>query len=180
LELFLEAKDNGRFAFFAANTFLASGGVPQRIYVGDSDEFSVDVYDLNGKLTRIVRDQIPPSKITSHDVELERNELLEWGRTIGRLEAYQRLADAMPLPSRKPAFDRLLVDSEGYLWVKEYGSLSPAPVRYRIYAPTGERVARAAVSGRVRLYDIGFDYLLGVNYDADGAETIVMYDLTRR
>jgi hypothetical protein len=117
--------------------------------------------------------------ITPADMQAERRELLDWAAMSGRIPELTRLADAMPIPERKPAFENLIVDSDGFLWAKEYSSYTAAPVRYRIFGPDGRRVGVAWIPGRVRVFDIGADYVLGVLGDTEYVETIVMYELVR-
>ena len=179
VEVFLDRYGQAGLALFANNAYMAAGGDPPRVYLGDSAVYDVHVYDTAGNLVLLIRDAVPPDPIRSEDIALERAAFFDFGRASNNEQAYTRYVEAMPLPATKPAFDRLVVDSEGHLWVKEYGSFTAAPVRYRIYAPSGERIATAFVPGRVRVYDIGIDYVLGVMSDADYAESIVLYELKR-
>ncbi|MFG1691361.1 hypothetical protein ACGF5M_04325 [Gemmatimonadota bacterium] len=168
-----------RWAFFGRNTWATSGGDPPRIYIGDSQSFDLKVFDLSGRLVQIIRDAVPQTPIEDGDVEWERWEVLDWAEGMGRLEQWIRYADAMPIPDQKPAFEYLIVDSEGHLWVKEYCSYKPDPIQYRIYSPDGIRVGTVKLPGHVRVFDIGPDYVLGVGHDRNYVETIQMFNLRR-
>jgi hypothetical protein len=85
----------------------------------------------------------------------------------------------MPIPEARPAFEALLVDSEGCLWVKEYSGSSPDPVRYRVYSPDGRRLGALQLPGRLLVFDIGQDYLLGKYTDLNDVETVQLFELTR-
>ncbi|MFH1833665.1 MAG: hypothetical protein ABH877_01460 [bacterium] len=178
-ELFRIEQNVGRWAFFSRRALAVAGGSPPRVYIGDSDRFEFNVYDLSGNLVQIIRDAIPQNPIRDGDLEWERWELLNWAKSFGDLERWQRFADEMPLPKEKPAFEDLIVDSEGFLWVKEYSSYRPDLVQYRIYSPDGDRAGTVELPGRFRVFDVGPDYVLGVAYDVDYVETIQMYSLKR-
>lgn len=179
MEQYYESERNGRYAFFANRTVMALGVEPPRLYIGETDPFEVRVFDPSGELVRIIRDDLPPTAITDRDISWERWELLDWAEQSGRIEELTRLADAMPIPDHKPAFEALIVDTEGYLWAKEYSSYEPSPVRYRVYAPNGVRVGTAMLPGRLQVFEIGKDYILGVEWDLDYIETLKMYALHR-
>ena len=178
---YFHEKDNytGRWAFFANKTILATGGDPAHLYIGETDPFEVQVFDLGANLVRIIRDEVPPSPITDRDIEWERWELLDWGEQSGQLEKFARHADAMPIPDEKPAFEELLIDAGGYLWAKEYTSYKPELALYRVYDPEGRRVGGVYLPGRLQVFDIGRDYVLGVEWDLDYVETVQMYSLVR-
>jgi hypothetical protein len=169
----------GAPAFFGGDAKVAVGVHPIRIYIGDSKVIDIRVHSFGGDLIRIIRDGVQPDPVRSEDIEWERWYLnTSWLPTRGAGRA-ERLAEAMPIPDRKPAFEDLIVDADGYLWMKEYSAHNPNPVRYRIYSPEGVRAGVARLPGSLKVFDIGRDYILGIGYDLDGVETILMYDLRR-
>jgi hypothetical protein len=178
-ERFAAEEGTTRQAFFARNTWVASSVDPPRIIIGDSESFDLRVFDLSGELVQIIRDAIPQRPIEDTDIEWERWEVLSFAESFGGLPGFTRFADAMPIPDQKPAFEALIVDSEGHLWVKEYSSYRPNPVQYRIYSPQGIRVGTVMLPGRLRVFEIGFDYVLGLHADLDHVETIQIYSLRR-
>ena len=180
LEYFHESERVARWAFFAPRTVATSGGQPRHIFIGDAASFDIHVYDRSGTLVQLIRDDVPPTPITPRDVEWERWEVLDWAKESGQLPEWTQFADAMPIRASKPAFEDMLVDRQGYLWVKEYSSYKPEPVRYRIYDSAGARVGVASLPGRLRVFDIGHDYVLGVYGDIEYVETVRLYGLDRR
>jgi hypothetical protein len=179
-EYFRESERVGRWAFFAPRTVATSGGEPNRIVVGDGASFDIHVYDQTGSLIQLIRDEIPPTPISPRDIEWERWEVLDWAKQSGQLPEWMSFADAMPIPDRKPAFEDMAVDRQGCLWVKEYGSYKPDPVRYRVYDTMGTRVGAVSLPGRLRVLDIGSDYVLGLNGDVEYIETVRLYGLDRK
>ena len=178
-EVFNLSRSHGRWAFFAENTYVATGGSPRSLYIGDSGVHEIRQYSSDGELKRVIRDPVEPPSITAEDIAWERWEILDWGRQSDQVAELTRLADAMPIPESKPGFDHLVVDRLGYIWTREYGSYRPQHVRYRIYTPNGERVGAVYLPGRFHVFDIGVDYILGVHSDLDYVERIHLYDLRR-
>jgi hypothetical protein len=165
----------GATAYFSNDSYFASGEAPFRLYLGYSKDVDIHVFDASGRRIQIIRDATPPDPIEASDIEWERRMLLE--RRGG--EEWKKLADEMPTPDRKPAFEGLIVDSFGNLWVKEYSSYRPETVRYRVYDSDGQRLGTVRLPGRLRVLDIGMDYILGVHYDLDYVETVLVFRLVR-
>jgi hypothetical protein len=166
-------------AFFSNGTYAAFGGSLRRVYVGDSESFEFKAFDFSGRLLQITRDLTPREPILKEALRWERDVFLDWFEQLGGRERWVRFADAMPLPEFKPGFEDLVLDSDGYLWAKGYSNFSPEPIRYLVYSKEGERVGVVYLPGRFRITDVGRDFVLGVYYDLDGAESIRRYSLTR-
>jgi hypothetical protein len=96
---------------------------PRSVFIGDplrqllyhclNDNYLIEVYDGEGKLVRKIDRPYQPPAITSEDIE----EFL--GRYKDRPDSpFARLIKEMELPKVKTVTDRMLVDSEGNLWVR--------------------------------------------------------------
>jgi hypothetical protein len=94
----------------------------------------------------------------------------------------------MPLPEVLPTFHRILIDGEGWVWAEIYrperdplfGPLDPSvDALWIIFDQDG--TARGAVELPHDLYvhQIGQDFVLGVEEDALGVETIRRYRMDR-
>ncbi len=79
-------------------------------------------------------------------------------------------------PARElPLVAELVADASDLLWVKTFDNyLTPFAV-WLIVAPDGRVLARAVAPAALRPLEIGRDYLIGVSYDADGVETVVLH-----
>jgi hypothetical protein len=88
--------------------------------------------------------------------------------------------DAQWLPSAPPRFADLHADVGGGVWVEEFREDPTEPRELRLVEPRGAVTARMTVPGGVRVLEIGRDYLLGVQEDADGVPEVLMYQLQRR
>lgn len=169
----------GRWAFFPNQTEVVFGTDPARVYVGNTDPFEIRVFRADGSLERIIRDSLAPEKISEDDIAWERWELLDWGEQSDNIDAFTLLADAMPIPDSKPAFETITIDPFGYLWLKEYHGYSPEAADYRIYDPAGLRVGRVQLPGRFVVHEIGADYVLGVEWSLAYEETVKLFPLRR-
>jgi streptogramin lyase len=88
--------------------------------------------------------------------------------------------DAQWLPSAPPRFADLHADPGGGVWVEEFREDPTEPRELRLVEPRGAVTARMTVPGEVRVLEIGRDYLLGVQEDADGVPEVLLYQLNRR
>ena len=180
VEHFYLTTHNPQIALFPQNVHYKAGGNPLSVYVGDSSEFEVHLFDRSGQLKRIIRDLVPASPISDEDIKWERWAFLSWGETTGMVREFKQIADATPIPDRKPAFEDLVVDSEGFLWVKEYSSHRPQRVPYRVFSPDGVRQGVIHLPGRVKVFEIGADYILGIEKDLNDVEAVVLFEMSRR
>ena len=97
------------------------------------------------------------------------------------------------LPDSFPHFSNLLVDDEGYLWVREY--LPPVVIdegeipRWFVFSPEGRLLGQVpnpkglhpsfSPVGTPVTPRIGADYILGFVRDELGVESVVLYPLRR-
>jgi hypothetical protein len=104
----------------------------------------------------------------SEGVEPEvRSYLAEYGRTHPRADQF-------------PAYERLIADQTGRLWVQDYvkDHEDDGLRRWVVFSPDGEQaLARATLPASLELKEIGDDWVLGVEKDDLGIESIVLYDV---
>ncbi len=96
---------------------------PQSVFTGDqnrqwlyhclNDKYVIEIYDSQGKLFRKIDRPYEPPAVTSEDIE----EFLS--RFKDRPDSpFAKMAKEMELPKIKTVTDRMVVDSEGNLWVR--------------------------------------------------------------
>ena len=78
----------------------------------------------------------------------------------------------MPTPDRMPAFLGLDADLLGFLWVEEYRVPGVEARLTTIFDPDGRMVGSVVLPNRLRVEEIGADYLLGRASDDLGVEPI--------
>jgi hypothetical protein len=150
-----------------------------QLVLGTRDRYEVMVFDPMGDLERIVRVDTPPIPVTQADLEA----LLE--------ERLSRLPDPdlapraregfwdQPRADYMPAFEALLIDSEGCIWVEDY-LLPGANLRsWTIFSIEGRPMTRLSLPVENRVFDIGEDYILASFQDELDVEYVRMYRLDR-
>jgi hypothetical protein len=152
-----------------------------RIVIGTDDAFSLRVYDGEGRLLRLVRQDRPTRPASAEYYEqymASQRERME-ARPAGVREQMEIAIEQIPRHETLPAFGLLHLDRTGHLWVQEYVELGEPRTDWQIFDPDGVLVARVRIPDRLDILDIGSDYLLGRDRDEFGVERVRMYELTR-
>ena len=160
---------------FAFGVQLAAGDSPPVVYISSSDRYEVHEFTAMGERVRIIRRTVEPIPITAADVEKWKDRVApsanwDW-------DAWDRVVGALPARNFRPPLVGLLVDSEGYLWVKDRED--PGSSIWSVFGPTGRWQGTLRVPLE-RLEWVGPDLILGVNRDpATGLEAVEGYRLSR-
>ena len=85
---------------------------------------------------------------------------------------------SIPFPELVPAFDQVLMDLDGHLWMREY-QLNENPLRVLVFGNAGRWLGTVQLPEGGQITDVGSDYVLGVWTDALGIETVRMYGLAK-
>ncbi len=163
---------------FAASALVDAIG--STVAVGHGREPEVRLFDDQLDLRQIVRWSEPSRAVTPADVNAWRESYVEsrGGRDSGR---WGPLNEAMidtdrPVADEFPAFSSIMLGTDGRLWVAPYRKPGQEPRRWMAFAPDGTfscHLERVPIS----IYEIGADYVLGVQSDELGVPTVVMYRL---
>lgn len=169
------------------DSHVATGGRPPAIYVTNADRNEIRQFSLDGTLRRIIRRTIPPVRVTDKADRAQRDHFLRWmGAEAG---VYAPFVEAWPKREYYPTAAALVVDSEGYLWVREWSaSESGLPDQWSVFNPEGRWIgvldALPAPSWRC-VGESGFpcwidqDWLLTLTEDDLGRERIEGYRIHR-
>lgn len=154
---------------------LAAGGTPTAVYISNTDRYEVHRYSTTGVLSRIVRRRADPIPITTEEVQ-------EWKDgypTSQDWRTWDRAMDELPPREFRPPIVGLLVDSLGYLWVKDSYSLDRSGSEWSVFDPAGHWLGTLEIPlGRVEW--IGENLILGVNQDPDtGVQVVEGFRLSR-
>jgi hypothetical protein len=164
---------------FQART--AVGGRAGTVYVGRGQGREVEVLSPDGSLTALYR-WTGGSRDVTEDEIAERERSVREGAAIS---GDNRFADAMldptiPIAGRFPALSELEVDAGGNLWIRRYRRPTwEGPQPAIVLDPDGAFVCHGAIPEGMRLFEIGDDYLLGMERDDLGIEYVRMYEITR-
>ena len=127
-----------------------------RVVAGRGDRLGWDEFDpTSGAILRSVRADLARQPITPSDVERSRPQSREASpETTGRL-ASRPVADSFP------AFDHMVVGSDGSAWLWEPTSDPSAPSAYQWFSPAGEWMGRVEFPTMFWALDAGEGWVLG-------------------
>jgi len=169
---------------FGRNHYVALGG--DRFYAGDSDALQVTMSTPDGTPLRIIRRAGTPRAVTPADLE-EARRLAAESAQRGRLMLAQALGRPVAEPDPTgyvhretyPAFNRLLVDAEGHLWVRAYPAPGAEARTWSVFDPAGRWLGDVEMPERFEVFEIGGDYVLGRWQDEDDVHYIRVYPLVK-
>ena len=160
---------------FPLGVQLAAGDSPLVVYISNSDRYELQQFTATGALVRIIRRTAEPIPITAADVDEWRDRVppsVAWD-----WDAWDRIMADLPPRNFRPPVVGLLVDSEGYLWVKDRED--PGSSVWSVFGPAGRWHGTLEVPLE-RLEWVGSELILGVNRDpATGLEAVEGYRLSR-
>ncbi len=176
---------NGRAGFtvdalpFACVPVVAVRG--DRVFVGASDSYEIDVYSPDGKRERRITHNQPNRRVTRADVD--RFQEARIASAAAQSELYkQRTQEAlqeMKTPDVMPAYSNLHVDTDGNLWVQDYRAEGETHTRWTVFDRSGRAVARVNGPDGFTVLDIGKDGIVGLSRDQLEVEHVGLYRLKR-
>lgn len=161
---------------FSRGTFFAVAG--DRVFVADNAEYRVRVY-ANGRLERIIEKSVAPVPITASDIERAKAQRRGGDRDPSWRAWLDRLYQRDHVPADFPAFGRIVVDADGWLWVQAYAPSPGGGFAWDVFDASGRLRCACQLPSGFRVREIGRDFLLGVQPDADGLEQVRLYGLRR-
>jgi len=162
------------------------------VCAGYSDRFVITCYDrAGGARLRISRD-VAPRAIREAERAMVRKAYLDANRDAPP-PVRQQMATAVqafPFASTAPVFSRLLLRSDGELWVSPFDPgvglpgpaaplVSSSPQTWSVFASDGTWLAEVRLPPRFTPFEVGRDYVAGVAFDADDVERVVVWGLRR-
>jgi hypothetical protein len=173
-----------RPVLFGRDSYASAGS--GRAFVGESDQFRIDVVDGRGAQLMSIRRPGPVRPVSREQLARAREEA-ERGRERTRREIVRMAGSEIPGPSgdeiparsTMPAFDRVLVDGLGYLWVRGFVVSSADAPEWSVFDPDGRWVARVRTPVDVEVYQVGPDWILGRGRDEMEVESVRLYRLDR-
>lgn len=163
---------------------------PSGVLVGDNETFIIDLFGPQGEHLR--RMKYPGGVRPPEQWQLEGHRSALRQHTEARGQAFPQLREwirEVPDPETWPGFIQLVGDEVGYVWAMEYvptDAFSPStvdvPEIHRgavIFHPDGYVLGQIELPADLRVFEIGDDYLLGVETDSLGVQEVVLYGLSR-
>ena len=167
----------------------AVGGDPLSVYISNNRD-EVHQRSLDGRLVRIIRRTTEPPPVTDRawEAELENLERIREARGIG---VETGSGGERPRRTGYLAITGLLVDTEGYLWTKEWSeSESGLPDQWSVFDPEGVWLGFLPVPPNPQPMDfflctefdpcwVDRDFLLMIRRDELGVERVEGYRIRR-
>jgi hypothetical protein len=168
-----------------AVTSLPFGRQPQAavyragLYFGASDSYEIGYYSRDGVLARLIRKAHTNLEVTAEDRERYIETRLEEAGSESWRERLRQMLSEMPFPETMPAYRRLLVDVEGDLWVADFRRPADEQPRWTVFDPAGRMLGTIEMPPRLRVFQIGSDFVLGRWRDELDVEHVRLYELIK-
>jgi hypothetical protein len=198
-EMFIQAVNGRRRQSEAGFGRHASIGVfGNEFYYGDPRTGDIRVYTSTGALRRIIRATTAPRAVGPTEIAAYKrlrlaardsttlrdasdapqivSPFVGMGAAFMRRDEQARL-DAMAFPSTAPAFQRLLVDAGGNLWVEHYRMPGVTQPSWTVFDPAGRQLGDVDTPRGFEVLQIGRDFVLGRRVDEMEAPHVVVYAL---
>jgi hypothetical protein len=147
----------------------------QEWFYTDGADYRVERYDTTGVLRGVYVYTAEPPSVTQADFEL----LLRQGRgNRAQPSPRERLLRQTPLPKRMPAYSALRVDPAGRLWARPYLGVVSRNC-WHVYQAEPAMFAEACLPDRFEVFELGEDWVLGVQRDSLDVESVVVYHLVK-
>jgi hypothetical protein len=85
-----------------------------------------------------------------------------------------------PLPERVPAFQGIIVDDEANVWLERYRLPWETESRWEVVGPEGRWLGQVVTPPRLRLLQVGRDFVLGRHADSLGVERVRVHPLRKK
>jgi hypothetical protein len=159
------------------NPVLAIGR--ERVYIGTADSFAILAYSLDGVAIDTLRNADADLRTTAPDIErFKRFDTL--GLTSLERDRQVRLWTTVEFPTTVPAYDAMLVDAEDHVWIRRFPRGRDMAASWLVFSPGGEQVAALSLPSALTVYEVGRDYVLGLELSpGDGEQLVRVYALHR-
>lgn len=139
------------------------------VVVGLADGLAYSVLDGQSGGVRLIA-RIPGISLAVTEEEVDRERQVRLGPNP---RPYIRdLADRLPIPTEKPAYQRMLLDAEGNVWAGEFLGLARRyePQDWYVWDSSGVWLGIVETPARFELMRVGVDEVLGVWRDLNDVE----------
>lgn len=162
------------------------------VCAGYSDRLVITCYGPTGRARLRINHDVAPRAIREDERAMVRQAYLDVNRDAPAA-VRQQMASAVrdfPFASTAPVFSRLVFGADGGPWVSPFdpgyglpgpgAPLSPTtPQTWSVFAPDGAWSAEVTLPAPFVPFEFGRDYLVGVAFDDDDVERVVVWGLRR-
>lgn len=146
---------------------------------GAADTTELLLWSDAGELQSILRWGAPAVPIRNAERDRYREHRLASVRSENARRSAERALGELPWPQYMPAYESLLVDDLGDIWVERYRVPWETELRWTVIDSAGVWLGDVVLPDRFRPTHIGGDFMLGVWQDEDGVEFVHEYRFRR-
>jgi len=146
--------------------------------IGVQDSYEIKAFAADGSLVRIVRRDGDPRKTTQAELD-EYFARQVAGRPAEVRTRMLAMVRDMPLVESYPAFEEIVGDRAGYLWVREYRMFGEGDPVWTVFDPEGRIQGLVETPPGLDVFEIGEEYVLGLVTDDLGVEYVQLWALSR-
>ena len=122
---------------FALDSHIAVGGDPTSVYISEGGRNEILQFSLDGTLVRIIRRTTDPLRVTDGAHEAWTDAMYAFGDMMGE-PLPPGIFDGMPRRESHPPVAGLVVDADGYLWVREWSASETGWAdQWSVFSPWG-------------------------------------------
>lgn len=141
------------------------------LYAGWNDAIDISIISENGGTVRTIRMEREAVPVTRKEVE-------SMVSSRSRRDRRDILRSKL-LPETKPAYDAIIVDDQGHIWIREYPNTEAEFAKWLIVDPNGRLVGQMELSTNLLLKVIKGGRAYGSFYSNNSGPYIVVYSITR-
>jgi len=163
---------------FGRDFHLVVGG--ERYFGADDDRYEVTEYRLPRAPVRRIRRAHVPRQVTNADLASYREQPRDLSGVPPQLRAqFAKRNPDVPHRATLPAFESLLLDEDGYLWVEHPRVTRAAEGRWDVFNREGRWHTTVATPAGFQVRQVGRDFMLGTAFDSLDVEHVHLYTLNR-
>lgn len=156
-----------------ANEFAAG---PDGVWSGFNEHFVLRLLDpTDGHVKRILRAPELQRPLTDAEFKEMRDRELADAKTPEERSQTQQTFDLTPRPALRPAYDGLVLDDRGRLWLREWAGANTGPDRWWVFGRDGALLGSVAMPHGLRLMAVRDGRAWGVARDDLGVQYVVRY-----
>ena len=163
-------------AFARSGVFAAH---PDGVWAGFGERWELRLYDAaTGALSRIARAPGLERDLTDQEMAAVHEAAMATDSTPAQRERRAVWWELSPRPEVRPTYDRLLVDDQGRLWLREWPGAGKDPQRWWVFQREGDLLGSVDVPTGVTLMAVSGADAWGVFRDELDVQYVVRYAMT--
>jgi hypothetical protein len=182
LELFGYATDEGGTGTVqsAFGSSLVTGVTGESFWIGNARTGVIRVVNATGATERALRLPHTPPTLTPAIIEARRTAALNDAANEAARERVRAMYARANLPRTLTHFTRFVGGPDGEMWIELATANETAETHFLVVDNRGAVKAKVIIPRRLRVDQVGIDWILGVAKDEMGRELVMQYALTRR